>query len=448
MNTEKKIVTRIAPSPTGNLHVGSALIALANYVYARQHNGTFKLRIEDTDKERSTLEFEQNIYEGFSWLGLEYSEVTKQSERTELYTEKLTALIESDKAYISKEKAKDDSGRDVEVVRLRNPGKVITYTDEVHGDITFDTTELGDFVIARSVTDALYHFAVVVDDADMGVTHVIRGDDHISNTPRHILIQEALGIERPVYAHLPLLLAKDRSKLSKRKGAVAVSDYRDQGYLPEAVINYLALLCWNPGTEKELYTMDALIKDFSLAQVHKSGAIFDIEKLKWLQKEHRKLLPRETLISELKAQLEGNTGILEALERSPKAVEDMLERFSTWAELKEAVMAGEYDFYEKAPELSKEILSWKKDPNPEGVKDRLGKVAELIDSIDTTTFTYENVKNAVWSYAETEGKGGVLWPLRVALSGKERSPDPFILAEALGKEETLTRLNKARALYL
>lgn len=446
MNSEKKVVTRIAPSPTGNLHVGSALIALANYVYARQHNGTFKLRIEDTDKERSTLEFEQNIYEGLTWLGLEYSEVTKQSERTELYTEKITALIESDKAYISKEKAKDDSGRDVEVVRLRNPGKVITYTDEVHGDITFDTTELGDFVIARSVTDALYHFAVVVDDADMGVTHVIRGDDHISNTPRHILIQEALGIERPVYAHLPLLLAKDRSKLSKRKGAVAVSDYRDQGYLPEAVINYLALLCWNPGTEKELYTMDELIKDFSLTQVHKSGAIFDIEKLKWLQKEHKKLIPREDVVKDLMAQLEGNTGILEALRRSETALNDMIERFSLNSELQEALTAGEFDFYEKRPEVQKEMLAWKKDPNPEAVTQRLEKIIELLDTVAEDAFTYDGIKESVWGFAEQEGKGGVLWPMRVALSGKERSPDPFVLAEALGKKETLARLMSASQL--
>lgn len=448
MNTEKKVITRSAPSPTGNLHVGTALIGLVNFIFARQHGGEYVLRIEDTDTARCTPEFEQNIFDGFSWLGLEYGDLAKQSERKKLYTEKITALIESEKAYISKEKAKDDSGRDVEVVRLRNQGKVITFTDEVHGDVTFDTTELGDFVIARSVTDVLYHFAVVVDDADMGVTHVIRGDDHISNTPRQILIQEALGIERPVYAHLPLLLAKDRSKLSKRKGAVAVSDYRDQGYLPEAVINYLALLCWNPGTEKELYTMDELIKDFSLTQVHKSGAIFDIEKLKWLNKEHRKLLPKETLTSELKAQLEGYTGILEALKRSPKAVEDLLERFSTWAELKEAIGAGEYDFYEKRPELTKDILSWKKDPTPERIPERLGTVIEHISMVEADAFGYEAIKDSVWEYAETEGKGGVLWPMRVALSGKERSPDPFILAEALGKEETLTRLNEARALYL
>lgn len=447
MNTEKKVVTRSAPSPTGNLHVGTALIGLVNFIFARQHGGKYVLRIEDTDAVRCTPEFEQNIFDGFNWLGLEYSDLAKQSERTEMYAEKITALIESGKAYISKEKAKDDSGRDVEVVRLRNPGKVVTFTDEVHGDVTFDTTELGDFVIARSVTDVLYHFAVVVDDADMGVTHVIRGDDHISNTPRQILIQEALGIERPVYAHLPLLLAKDRSKLSKRKGAVAVSDYRDQGYLPEAVINYLALLCWNPGTEKELYTMEELVQDFSLSQVHKSGAIFDIEKLKWLQKEHKKLLPKEVVVADLKTQLAGNTGILEALERSEAALNDMIERYSLKSDIEEALKVGEFDFYEKRPEIQKEMLAWKKDPNPEAIKERLQKIIELLGTIDEDAFLYEAIKESIWSYAETEGKGGVLWPMRVALSGKERSPDPFVLAEALGKEETCARLESALTLF-
>ena len=448
MNTEKKVVTRIPPSPTGYFHIGTARVALFNYLFAKQHNGTLMMRMEDTDIARCDTKFEEDILEGLAWLGITHEKPVRQSERTALYSEKLASLIEQNKAYISKELAKDDSGREVEVVRLRNTGKVITFTDEVHGEITFNTTELGDFVIARSISDALYHFAVVVDDADMGVTHVIRGDDHISNTPRQILIQEALGIERPVYAHLPLILAKDRSKLSKRKGAVSVSEYRAQGFSPEAVINYLALLSWNPGTEKELYTMDELVRDFSLSQVQKAGAIFDIEKLKWLNKEHRKLKPKETLTSELKAQLEGNAGILEVLERSPKAVEDLLERFSTWAELKEAVEAGEYDFYEKRPELTKDMLAWKKDSNPEGVKVRLAKLVELIGRVDTSTFIYESVKDAVWTYAEAEGKGGVLWPMRVALSGKERSPDPFILAEALGKEETLRRLEEARALYI
>ncbi|KKS83593.1 MAG: Glutamate-tRNA ligase [Parcubacteria group bacterium GW2011_GWA2_43_11] len=448
MNTEKKVRTRIAPSPSGYLHIGTARTSLFCYLYAKKLKGEFIVRIEDTDKSRTEKKYEDDILDGLEWLGLKYDELYRQSERTDVYVKKLQELVESDKAYISKEKAKDDDVREVEVVRLRNPNTMLTFTDTIRGEITFDTTELGDFVIARSKTDPLYHFAVVVDDALMDITHVIRGDDHISNTPRQILILEACGFERPQYTHLPMILAPDRSKMSKRKGAVAVTEYRAQGFLPSAIINYLALLGWNGGTEKEIYSMEELVQDFSLDHLQKSGAVFDIEKLKWFNKEHRKLIPKESLTRDLKAQLEGNTGILEALERSPKAVEDLLERFSTWAELKEAVATGEYDFYEKLPVLEKDMLAWKKDPNPERMKDRLHKILELIGSVDTTTFTYENVKGAVWAYAETEGKGGVLWPMRVALSGKERSPDPFILAEALGKEETITRLNEAYTLYL
>ena len=448
MNTEKKVRTRIAPSPSGYLHIGTARTSLFCYLYAKKLKGEFIVRIEDTDKSRTEKKYEDDILDGLEWLGLKYDELYRQSERTDVYVKKLQELVESDKAYISKEKAKDDDVREVEVVRLRNPNTMLTFTDTIRGEITFDTTELGDFVIARSKTDPLYHFAVVVDDALMDITHVIRGDDHISNTPRQILILEACGFERPQYTHLPMILAPDRSKMSKRKGAVAVTEYRAQGFLPSAIINYLALLGWNGGTEKEIYSMEELVQDFSLDHLQKSGAVFDIEKLKWFNKEHRKLIPKESLTRDLKAQLEGNTGILEALERSPKAVEDLLERFSTWAELKEAVATGEYDFYEKRPVVEQGMLAWKKDPNPERMKDRLHKILELIGSVDTTTFTYENVKGAVWAYAETEGKGGVLWPMRVALSGKERSPDPFILAEALGKEETITRLNEAYTLYL
>ncbi len=176
----------------------------------------------------------------------------------------------------------------VEVVRLRNPNTTITFEDEIRGDITFDTTELGDFVIARSLDDALYHFTVVVDDHEMGVTHVIRGEDHISNTPRHILIQEAIGASRPIYAHLPLLLGSDRSKLSKRHGATQLQSYRDAGYLKEALVNYLALLGWNPGTDEELFSLSELTRIFDLSGVQKGGAIFDIEKLKWFNKEHLK----------------------------------------------------------------------------------------------------------------------------------------------------------------
>jgi glutamyl-tRNA synthetase len=443
MNPEKKVRTRIAPSPSGFFHIGTARTSLFCYLYAKKMGGDFVVRIEDTDKSRTEKKYEDDILDGLAWLGLTYDELHRQSERTDVYVKKLQELVECDRAYISKEKAKDDETREVEVVRLRNPNTPLTFTDTIRGEITFDTTELGDFVIARSMSDPLYHFAVVVDDAIMDITHVIRGDDHISNTPRQILILEACGFERPQYTHLPMILAPDRSKMSKRKGAVAVTEYRAQGFLPGAIINYLALLGWNPGTEKELYTMEELVQDFSLDHLQKSGAIFDIEKLKWFNKEHRKLLPRDVVVHDLKTHLVGHESILAVLMRSPSAVNDLLERFATWGELDEAITVGEFDFYTRTPEVPREGLVWKKDPAPEGVKDRLLKIHELLETVDTTTFTYDNVKSAVWAYADTEGKGGVLWPMRYALSGKERSPDPFLLAEALGKEETLNRLSSA-----
>ncbi len=444
----KKVRTRIAPSPTGTLHIGTAHTALFNYLFAKQNDGDFVVRIEDTDKERSNKKFEKDIFAGLEWLGFKYDEIARQSERTELYAEKINQLTKNDKAYVSKEPAKDGSRKEVEVVRLRNPGKKITFTDVVKGEITVDTTDLGDFVIARSCTDPLYHLAVVIDDADMNITHIIRGDDHVSNTPRQILIQEALGVERPVYVHMPLILAKDRSKLSKRKGAVAVTEYKSQGFLPEAINNYLALLGWNPGTDKEIYTMEELIKSFTIEDIQKGAAVFDIEKLKWLNKEHRKKLSKDEISKDIKDLLSDYTGIITAINRSDKVLEDMLERFSVNFELLDAVKEGEFDFYEKTPVFEKEKLIWKKDKAPEKMSDRLKKIIELVSKIDVMTFTYDNVKNAVWNFAEEEGRGDVLWPMRYALSGKDKSPDPFLLSEALGKDETVKRLTNALEMFV
>ncbi len=436
-----QVVTRIAPSPTGLFHIGTARSALFNWLYARKHNGRFVVRIEDTDSTRSKKEYERDILEGLMWLGLAHDELVRQSERTTHYTDALDALIASGAAYVSKETAKNDTSRTVEVVRLRNAGKSITFTDEVRGDISFETQELGDFVIARSRTDPLYHLAVVVDDAQMGITHVIRGEDHISNTPRQILIQEALGLTRPVYAHLPLILAPDRSKLSKRKGAVSLSEYRAQGYLPEALVNYLALLGWNPGTEEEIFTISELVQRFSLSQVQKAGAVFDIEKLSWLQREHRDRLDQRTQFELFTSQLDEDSTIHQVFMRSPAAIRDVVERYATSGDFLQAVEQGEFSFYETRPTPTVEQLTWKKDPTPDNIKQRLQHIVNILTPLES--FTQGAIKNALWSYAEKEGKGNVLWPMRVALSGKERSPDPFLLAEALGKEEALARISAA-----
>jgi glutamyl/glutaminyl-tRNA synthetase len=283
----EKVVVRMAPSPTGKLHIGTARTTLFNYLFARQNEGKFILRIDDTDKERSTKEFEQNILDGLMWLGLEYDGLYRQSERTEIYVSYLKKIVDNGRAYVSKEEIKEEWQRS-EVIRLKNPNKKIVFEDIIRGTVEFDTTELGDLVVAKSLEEPLYHLASVVDDIEMGITHVIRGEDGISNTPRQILIQEAIDVPRPVYAHLPLILAPDRSKLSKRKHGESVSldYYRNKGYSPAAIINYLALLGWNPGTDQEIFTLEELIKVFDLSRVHKGGAIFDEKKLAWVNRKH------------------------------------------------------------------------------------------------------------------------------------------------------------------
>lgn len=441
-----QIVTRIAPSPTGRFHIGTARTALFNFLYARKCGGRFLVRYEDTDRARSTKESELDIATGLAALGLSADHVVRQSERVALHRAHLERLVEMGRAYVSSEPARDDASRSVNVVRLKNPGSVITFHDEVRGDITFDTTELGDLIIARAIDDPLYHFAVVVDDADMGVTHVIRGEDHISNTPRQILIQEALGLPRPVYAHLPLILAPDRSKMSKRKGATAITDFITDGFYPEAIVNYLALLGWNPGTAQEIFSMDELVEAFSLDGIQKGGAVFDIDRFKWINREHGKRLGSERVVHQFATALAVYPGIAELFTRSPAARTDMLERYATSGDLTKAIDDGEFAYYIDRPTDAVERLAWKKDPAPERVPERLSRVAEILQALDT--FSYDTIRSAIHPYAESEGTGAVLWPLRVALSGRDRSPDPYVLAEALGRGETLARIELARNAYV
>lgn len=432
------------PSPTGHLHIGTARTALFNYIFAKSQGGTMLLRSEDTDRERSKKEYEVEIIEGLQWLGIEWSNDTipRQSERADIYRRYLEKAVADGAAYISREESKKEAGTTVEVVRLKNPNKSITFTDLVRGDITFDTTELGDIVIARSLDDALYHFAVVVDDLEMGVTHILRGEDHISNTPRQILIQEAIGAPRPHYAHLPLILAPDRSKMSKRHGAVAVQEYIDEGFVRDAIVNYLALLGWNPGTEDEIFTMDELINTFDIERIQKGGAVFDREKFLWINKEHMDRMDNETYVNAARARMPEHLQQSEHFDdRFPKLLPTIRERVRTFGEITEAAKAGEYDFAFLPIKYETELLRWKKDDSVNDALPRLKQALELLQNADFGSS--EAVKSVIWPYAEEVGKGELLWPLRVALSGRERSPDPFTCAYILGKEETLQRLKKA-----
>ena len=331
------------------------------------------------------------------------------------------------------------------MIRFKNPNKTSTLSDEIRGEVTFDTTELGDFVIAKDMENPLYHFVVVVDDFEMGITHVIRGEDHISNTPRQILIQEAIGATMPTYAHIPLILASDRSKLSKRHGAVSVTEYEKMGYLPEALVNFLVLIGWNPGDNRELFSMEELIKEFSLKKVQKGGAIFNQEKLDWINKQHIARMLPEQIFEEIKKRIPENILSLSQYSdgRLHTIVPIITERLNKFSEVEKMVEEGELGYFFEQPTYEVNKLLWKKNPNPLIAKQHIDKVIELLSNIDADDFSEENVKKAVWGYAGEQGRGDVLWPMRFALSGRDRSPDPIVLAQTFGKEETLKRLSLA-----
>jgi len=439
----KKTIVRFAPSPTGVLHLGGARTALFNYLFVRQNKGKFILRIEDTDKERSKKEHEEDIVNGLKWLGFDFDEFYRQSEREDIYKRYLKKLIDESKAYVSKESGALEAGERSEVIRFKNPNKKISFSDMIRGEIEFDTTELKDFVIAKSLEEPLFHLAVVVDDFEMGVTHIIRGEDHISNTPRQILIQEAIGAPKPFYAHLPLILDSDRAKLSKRKRGekVSLSYYIKQGYLPQAMVNFLSLLGWNPGTAQEIFTLDELIEKFNIKKIQKGGAIFNEEKLKWVNKEHLKLLPPEEIANEIYKIVKNyyDTDISYVKKLYPL----ILDRINSFSDVNGIMEAGEIDFFFKRPDYEKESLKWKGDSDITMTKTHLEHARLSLENISEEQFTVDNIKNVLFGYAEKMGKGSVLWPIRFALSGREKSPDPFAIMSALGKKETIKRIKIA-----
>lgn len=431
------IVTRIAPSPTGLLHLGTYRTAVFAYLFAKKIGGTFIVRIEDTDKERSKKEYQDNILESLSWLSLSYDALYIQSEHVESHTRHLEALIASGSAYISKEEAKDGSGTIRELVRFKNKGEVVVFDDVVRGRIETDTTDLGDFVIAKSLAIPLYNFAVVIDDHEEGVTHVIRGEDHIANTPRQILIARALGFPSPVYVHLPLVLATDRTKLSKRKGALPVTSYRDQGFLPEALLNFMAFTGWNPGGEQEIYSKDELISLFDLSRIHKGGAIFNEEKLLWMNKEHIKRKSPSEQFKAIQPYFKDYASDL-----LMRLLPTIIDRISVYGELT-TIEPDEFRFFITRPLFnadSLERVTWKDSGKSEATM-HLGSIVKILQEADFSTPT--SLKEVIMPYAETNGKGNVLWPLRMSLSSQEKSVDPFTICYVLGKEESIARLEEA-----
>lgn len=445
-----KVITRFAPSPTGFLHAGNYRTAVFAYLFAKHFGGTFIVRVEDTDTARSKEEYVANIFETLAWLNLPADETYRQSEHRKRHRELLEKLVADKTAYVSKETPQAPGDRE-EVIRFRNPGGAITFTDIIRGEITTDVTDLGDFIIARSFDEPVFHFAVVVDDADEGVTHVIRGGDHISNTARQKLIRRALGFAEPVYAHLPLILDSHRKKLSKRTGAKALTEYRDLGYLPEALLNYLAFLGWNPGDEREYLSRDELIDAFDLARVQKGSAVFDETKL--LSVNHywmRKLSDADFLaranIDTFRNFVDLSTTDWE--KRLKKAVSLLKERARTFGEARDMLSEELSCLFSEPTLVASQLLAKELSGHPGMTKTVLQGLSEAIKALPDDVPS-ETVKEALMPLADAEeakgkgGRGAMLWPLRYALSGQERSPDPFTLISILGPRESISRVQRA-----
>ncbi|MBI2024261.1 glutamate--tRNA ligase [Candidatus Giovannonibacteria bacterium] len=429
-----EVRTRFAPSPTGFLHLGGARSAIFNYLFTKKNSGKFILRIEDTDIERSKKECEEDIIKSLKWLGIEWDEFYRQSERKEIYKSYLNMLLENGNAYISKEGDGTQDKKDV--IRFRNPGKKIKFQDLIRGEVEMETEDLGNFVIAKDELSPLYHFAAVVDDAEMKITHVIRGEDHIPNTPRQILIQEALGFERPHYAHLPLILGSDRSKLSKRHGAKSTFTYAEEGYLPEAFFNFLALLGWHPADDKEILSREELINIFELKRVQKGGAVCDFEKLNWFNREYIKKLSARELSERVKVFMPA--GFDQNRYDIEKVVNLARERMNKLSDI-----VTEMDFIFKLPAYDKELLKWRGKEDSNKVREVLEYASGILNAVPPEEFSKNNIEKLVMPYADEKGRGEVLWPLRVSLSGKMSSPGPFDIIEVLRKEETLRRIREA-----
>ncbi|OQA53419.1 MAG: Glutamate--tRNA ligase 2 [Candidatus Omnitrophica bacterium ADurb.Bin292] len=420
------IRVRFAPSPTGYLHIGGVRTALFNFLYARQQGGKFLLRIEDTDRLRSTPEFEQEILDSLKWLGLDWDEaIARQSNRLDRYREVARELTEKGFAYESEG-----------AIRFRMPkDQKVIFDDIVKEKVEYPTADFEDLVIMKSDGFPTFHLAVIVDDHDMGVTHVIRGDDHLPNTPRHILIQRALGWKSPRYGHLPLILGADGTPLSKRHGAVAVTEYRKQGFLPEGLLNYLALLGWNPGDNQEIFTLQELIKRFSLKRIIKSAACFNPEKLLWLNGQHiRKIRPEdyETRITEFWKR----KGSLPEERKWRKLIALYRPRIETLGQLMDQ---ASYCFSEpnaKDHPMMGEIKANK--PVMDLLRQLRGQLEELEDFEDVPLLDQKTKQ-----VAESAGfkPKDIIHPLRFVLTGGTASPGIFELMSLLGKETCLKRLS-------
>jgi len=479
----KEIRVRFAPSPTGELHIGGARTALFNYLFARHNEGKFILRIEDTDIARSTKGFSQSAMEGLKWLGLHWDEGPGvegdygpyfQSQRLNIYKDYAYKLLKEKKAYFcyctpeelnqrrkrmqkegkfpkydgrcrelsSEERRKFEKEGRKPTIRFKVLENGVTQVkDLLRGEVTFENKLLGDFIILKSDGTPTYNFANVIDDFLMKITHIIRGDDHLSNTPRQILLYQSFGFRVPLHAHIPMILGKDGAKLSKRHGATSVSYYREKGYLPWTMVNYLALLGWSTLDSQQFFSREELIKKFTLEKVGKSSAIFDPQKLEWMNGEYIRRMKSEELTSLLipylkKAGLVGGdidpkTG--EMIEKITRLEQERIKTLSQITDLAEFFFKKEFEYDLKAVEKR-----LKKNYVPSLLK----KIKERIKEI--SPFTKENLEKAIRPLSEelSLSTGEVFHPLRVALTGKTKGPGLFELAEVIGKDEVLRRIER------
>ena len=471
---------RFAPSPTGFLHIGGLRTALYNYLFAKNQNGKIILRIEDTDRKRYVEGAVENLLKTLEWAGIDFDEGPRiggesgpyfQSQRLEIYKKYADDLISEGKAYYAFDTperlqhlreqqqklnqqtmydkfaltlSQDEVGKKLEngetyVVRLNvQPNETVVVDDLIRGKVEFDTNIVDDQVLIKSDGFPTYHLANVVDDHLMEITHVIRGEEWLSSTPKHVLLYEFLGWEKPVFAHLPLLLNPDKSKLSKRQGDVAVEDYRCKGYLKEALLNFVALLGWNPGDEQEVFTMKELINKFSLERVHKAGSVFNIEKLNWLNAEHLRSKPNDELLLMLKDELSKSYYKDKVFDDDYLLliIEAMKPRVSF---VNEFITKCTY-FYTEPTEYDEHVIKkrWKDDTSEQLIKLR-DNIAQLDNPVK------EDFENALTKTSEelNIGKGKLIHPVRLALSGIGTGPGVYDLLNIIGKDKSIERINRA-----
>lgn len=460
-----QIVTRFPPSPSGYLHIGGARTALFNWLYARANNGKFVLRIEDTDKTRSTKESVTAILKSLEWLGIDWDEGPYfQSERADIHKEHIEKLIDQGHAYYCnctpeevdamREEAKAcgkkpmyngkcrDKGLpkgENSVVRLKSPHTGVTIVDDVvKGSTAFQNSEIDDFIIQRSDGSAMYNLAVVVDDITMGINTIIRGDDHLINTPKQILIYNALSVDLPIFGHVPMVLGPDKSRLSKRHGAMSVGEYQNMGYLADAMINYLVRLGWSHG-DQEFFTRNDLIEKFSLKSLGRSPSMFDIDKLSNLNSKHIQKTSPAILADQLIPMLKNDNIIAENDQSTQDAIATLQPRSKTLVEMTKSIAF----YYMDNVKFDEKVKA--KNLKAKNIESMI-KSADYIDGIQD--FTQENLESAFKKVMdETQlGFGKIAQPIRVALTGTNVSPGIFEMILALGKEKTITRIRKAIAL--